>query len=70
MKAIDNHYNTSWSVGEMPASVEFTLTKEESFNVLMLQEQIALGQRVEKFRGRGDVRWTMERDCFINNYWI
>ena len=49
-KAIDDQYDTSWNVDEMPTSVEFTLSEEESFNVLMLQEQIALGQRVEKFR--------------------
>lgn len=49
---IDAEYETYWMPGAgVPApSIEFTLAGERTFDVLLLQECIMVGQRIEKFR--------------------
>jgi alpha-L-fucosidase len=47
----DNSDSTSWKMGkECPYSFEVELKSVSSFNVLLLQENISLGQRIEHFR--------------------
>ncbi|MFH0991184.1 MAG: alpha-L-fucosidase [bacterium] len=49
---LDNNKRTYWTTVDTvtTAMVEFELPKEQSFDRAMLQEQIQVGQRVEKFR--------------------
>jgi alpha-L-fucosidase len=47
---IDDDYDTYWEVKNLPAVAHYTFDQPQTFNVLMLQEYIALGQRVEKFK--------------------
>ncbi len=49
---VDSEYDTYWTVddGAQDSWLEFNLPKTESFNRLLLQEYIPLGQRVESFR--------------------
>jgi alpha-L-fucosidase len=60
---LDNDYNSYFTTqgADTSSKIEITLTKEQTFNVLLLQENITLGQRVEKFeleyRG-ADNQWT------------
>ncbi len=49
-KMIDVDKDTYWHVKELPSSVEFRLDGKKRFNVVMLQEEIRKGQRVEKFK--------------------
>jgi alpha-L-fucosidase len=55
--AVDGQPGTHWSPaeGEKSASLEVDLGQPAAFNVVMLQEQIAQGQRVEEYRVEG---WT------------
>lgn len=48
---LDNQYNTYWigQKDDTTATLEFTLKEPGEFDVLMLQEQVALGQRIEHF---------------------
>jgi alpha-L-fucosidase len=48
---LDDDFGTYWSAknGESSASIEIDLGKEQTFNRAMLQENILVGQRVEKF---------------------
>jgi alpha-L-fucosidase len=50
--AVDGQPSTHWSPaeGEKSASLEVDLGQPAAFNVVMLQEQIAQGQRVEEYR--------------------
>lgn len=47
----DNDYDTYWSTddGQLTASIEVDLGKEQLFNRVVLQEYIPLGQRVKQF---------------------
>jgi len=58
---LDNNSKTYWATDDQltAASVELTLSKPSTFNVVMLQEYIPLGQRITAF--------TVE--AFINNEW-
>lgn len=49
---IDDVYETYWmpAAGVTAPSIEFTLAGERTFDVLLLQECITVGQRIEKFR--------------------
>ncbi|MCU4174236.1 alpha-L-fucosidase [Carboxylicivirga sp. N1Y90] len=49
-KAIDGDYDTYWELNELPASVVYELPEAKKMNVVMLQEYIAKGQRVERFK--------------------
>jgi len=48
---IDNSYSTYWTTKgkDTSAVIELNLKKKKTFNVLMLQENITVGQRIEKF---------------------
>jgi alpha-L-fucosidase len=48
---LDNNYNTFWTTKskDTTATIELKLKNKATFNVLMLQENIAIGQRIEKF---------------------
>lgn len=48
---LDNQYKTHWIAdkGDTSATLEFTLKQPITFDVLMLQENIAVGQRIERF---------------------
>lgn len=48
---LDGNYKTYWTTKgtDSTAVLEFTLQKPATFNVAMLQENIAVGQRIEKF---------------------
>jgi alpha-L-fucosidase len=59
-KAIDTDASTYFSTNELPAIVEFTFKAPQQFNVVMLQEAIEKGQRVEKFKV----------EALINHQWI
>lgn len=49
---IDKEYETYWmpAAGSTTPSIEFTFADERTFDVLLLQECITVGQRIEKFR--------------------
>lgn len=48
----DGHPETYWTTapGQEQATLELTLSKARTFNVAVLQEQIAVGQRIERVR--------------------
>lgn len=48
---LDNQFETFWvgQRGDTTASIEFVLQQPAEFDVLMLQEHIATGQRIERF---------------------
>ncbi|MBP6979119.1 MAG: alpha-L-fucosidase [Bacteroidales bacterium] len=48
---VDGNYNTCWSAdtGQNSATIEFTLLEPQCFDILMLQENIRSGQRIEQF---------------------
>lgn len=48
---LDGKYNTSWTTkgSDSTAVIELHLPKAETFDVLALQENISIGQRIEKF---------------------
>lgn len=49
--AVDNNRRTTWTTGKNDTgTIEFAWKAPQRFNVLMLQEDIAQGQRIEKFR--------------------
>jgi len=47
----DKNYNTWWTTkgADTSAVIELQLNQPTTFNVLMLQENISVGQRIEKF---------------------
>ncbi len=47
---VDGDADSYWKIDELPASVEFQLDEKSKFNVVMLQEFIEKGQRIEKFK--------------------
>ena len=47
---IDGDHNTYWLAKEETPGIEFELDGEKTFDRLLLQEKITLGQRVEKFK--------------------
>ncbi len=59
-KAIDNNYDTYWQIDKLPAVATFKLPRLQKINVVMLQEYIAKGQRVEQFKveARVDGSWS------------
>jgi alpha-L-fucosidase len=48
---LDNNYNSYWTTKrkDTSATIEIQLKNKPTFNVLMLQENISIGQRIEKF---------------------
>jgi len=48
---LDNNYTSFWTTKrkDTAATIEIKLKNKATFNVLMLQENIAIGQRIEKF---------------------
>ncbi|MGV3656978.1 MAG: discoidin domain-containing protein, partial [Chitinophagaceae bacterium] len=48
---LDNKYNTHWTTrnSDTTATIHFTLKAPQTFDVLLLQENIAVGQRIESF---------------------
>lgn len=48
--AIDGDDESYWEVTDLPASATFVLPQAQKMNVVMLQEYIAKGQRVEQFK--------------------
>lgn len=48
--AVDQDYDTYWEVADLPASATYHLSQPQKMNVVMLQEYIAKGQRVEAFK--------------------
>ncbi|WP_439183346.1 alpha-L-fucosidase [Carboxylicivirga taeanensis] len=59
-KATDDAYDTYWSISQLPVSASYKLQQPQKVNVIMLQEYIAKGQRVEKFKVEAKVagNWT------------
>ncbi len=47
---IDGDYNTYWMADEVTPGLEFALDGKKTFDRLLLQEKITLGQRVERFK--------------------
>jgi alpha-L-fucosidase len=62
MQAVDGNQRTSWSAHDIAVapSLVLDLTKEQVFDVIMLQEDIRLGQRVEAFSVERWVNQTWE----------
>ena len=60
---IDNDNNTWWSAAsdQELANLELNLNGQQTFNVLMLQENIKIGQRIESFILEGWVNGTWEK---------
>ena len=60
---IDNDNNTWWSAAsdKAMANLELDLNGQKTFNVLMLQENIKVGQRIESFVLEGWVNGTWEK---------
>jgi alpha-L-fucosidase len=58
-KTIDEDASTYFTINELPAAVEFTFKSPQQFNLVMLQEAIEKGQRVEKFKV----------EALVNNQW-
>ncbi len=60
---IDNDNNTWWSAAsdQAMANLELNLNGQQTFNVLMLQENIKVGQRIESFVLEGWVNGTWEK---------
>jgi len=60
---IDNNNKTWWSAAsdQAMANLELTLNGQQTFNVLMLQENIKIGQRIESFILEGWVNGTWEK---------
>ncbi|OOG73340.1 alpha-L-fucosidase [Algoriphagus sp. A40] len=60
---LDGDFNTYWSTpdGEIQASVELDFGKEVSFNRLLLQEFVNLGQRVKAFSLEKEVNGTWKK---------
>lgn len=58
----DANYNSYWTTNDSvtSASLEITYRKDKTFNRLLLQEYIPLGQRIAKFNV----------ECFINEQWV
>jgi len=50
-KIVDNNYKTYWITNgrDTTATIEFDLKTSQTFDVLQLQENIAIGQRIEQF---------------------
>ena len=46
----DNDYDTYWMAEEETPTLEFSLAAAKTFDRLLLQEKITVGQRVEKFK--------------------
>ncbi|TDX00868.1 alpha-L-fucosidase [Dinghuibacter silviterrae] len=46
---LDDKYETYYLSGDTTATLQFTLAKPTAFNVLLLQEEITVGQRIESF---------------------
>ncbi len=59
----DGDFNTYWTTqdGEMQASVEIDFGKEVSFNRLLIQEFVNLGQRVKAFSLEKEVNGSWEK---------
>ncbi|PRZ01642.1 alpha-L-fucosidase [Marinilabilia salmonicolor] len=55
----DNLYGAAWKTPRIPASAEASLQGTKTFNVVLLQEDITKGQRVEEF----------SVEAWINNGW-
>ncbi|MDA3834436.1 MAG: alpha-L-fucosidase, partial [Spirochaetales bacterium] len=55
----DNSLGAAWKTKEIQATAEAEFSMAKTFNVILLQEDITKGQRVEKFRveGRVDNQW-------------
>lgn len=47
--ALDDKYDTYYIAADSSATLTFTLAKPATFNVLALQEEIQVGQRIEQF---------------------
>ena len=50
-KAVDDHKNTYWTTDDWTdaADLELDLGEEKTFNLVLIQENIQVGQRVEEF---------------------
>ena len=46
---LDGRYDTYYEAGDTTATLTYTLKKATSFDVLLLQEAITVGQRIERF---------------------
>lgn len=61
---LDSSYDSYWTTddSETSASIEIDFTKDETFNTILLQEYIPLGQRIEKFTldywDKNQNKWT------------
>ncbi len=57
---IDGDYDTYWMAKEETPAIEITLEGEKTFDRLLLQEKITVGQRVEKFKLEAKINgdWT------------
>ncbi|MFP4488824.1 MAG: alpha-L-fucosidase [Bacteroidales bacterium] len=49
-KSVDNRNETFTCIDKFPAQIEFKFPFEEDFNIFMIQENIAKGQRIEEFK--------------------
>ncbi len=47
---VSDRYEAAWKTVAIPAAAEAILPHEKTFNVIMLQEDITKGQRVERFK--------------------
>ncbi len=58
---IDGDYDTYWMSEEETQAIEFSLNGEKTFDCLLLQEKITVGQRVEKFKfeAKIDGKWNL-----------
>ena len=58
---IDDDYKTYWIAEDEAFSIEFALKGEKTFDRLLLQEKITIGQRVEKFKLEARIKGRWKR---------
>lgn len=59
-KSVDNKSKTFTYIDKFPAKIEFKFPFDEDFNIFMIQENIAKGQRIEEFK----------LEAFLNEEWV
>ncbi|MEQ6118200.1 alpha-L-fucosidase [Reichenbachiella sp. MALMAid0571] len=57
---IDNNYDTYWLANKKTPTIEIKLKGEKTFDRLMVQEQISVGQRIEKFKVEAKINGKWE----------
>lgn len=59
-KSVDNKNETFTYIDKFPARIEYRFPFDEDFNIFMIQENIAKGQRIEEFK----------LEAFLDEQWV